>query len=53
MGKNIRKASEKDLCRIAEIEVFNYRMNFYPIFGNDFARAAYRSGAFGVLAEKL
>lgn len=32
---NIRKATEKDLSRIAEIEVFNYRLNFYPIFKND------------------
>lgn len=31
----IRKAVEKDLSRIAEIEVFNYRMNFYPIFQDD------------------
>ncbi len=32
---NIRKATEEDLERIAEIEVFNYRLNFYPIFQND------------------
>ena len=32
---NIRKANSKDLGRIAEIEIFNYRMNFYPIFKND------------------
>ena len=31
----IRIATEKDLARIAEIEVFNYRLNFYPIFKND------------------
>ena len=31
----IRKASERDLARIAEIEIFNYRMYFYPIFKND------------------
>lgn len=30
--KNIRKAEADDLARIAEIELFNYRMNFYPIF---------------------
>lgn len=32
---NIRRASHKDLGRIAEIEIFNYRLNFYPIFQND------------------
>ena len=32
---NIRQAKEEDLIRIAEIEVFNYRLNFYPIFQND------------------
>lgn len=31
----IRRAREEDLARIAEIEVFNYRLNFYPIFRND------------------
>ena len=31
----IRLAQESDLERIAEIEVFNYRQNFYPIFKND------------------
>ena len=29
---NIRKAEYNDLCRIAEIEIFNYRLYFYPIF---------------------
>ena len=33
--KNIRKATKEDLARIAEIVVFNYRLNFYPIFQND------------------
>ena len=33
--KNIRQATEKDLSRIAEIEIFNYRLNFYPIFKSD------------------
>ena len=33
--KNIRKAKVGDLARIAEIEIFNYRLNFYPIFKND------------------
>lgn len=32
---NIRHAKSDDLVRIAEIEVFNYRLNFYPIFQND------------------
>ena len=31
----IRKATSLDLARIAEIYVFNYRLNFYPIFKND------------------
>lgn len=31
----IRKAVCADLPRIAEIEVFNYRLYFYPIFKND------------------
>ncbi len=31
----IRKAQYKDLNRIAEIEIFNYRLNFYPIFKSD------------------
>ena len=31
----IRKAERKDLARIAEILVFNYRLFFYPIFKSD------------------
>ena len=31
----IRQATPADLARIAEIEVFNYRLNFYPIFRSD------------------
>ena len=31
----IRRAAEADLARIAEIEIFNYRLYFYPIFRND------------------
>ena len=31
----IRKAAIEDLSRIAEIIIFNYRLNFYPIFQND------------------
>jgi len=31
----IRQARDTDLERIAEIEVFNYRLNFYPIFRSD------------------
>ena len=33
--KNIRKATIGDLARIAEIVIFNYRLNFYPIFKDD------------------
>ena len=33
--KNIRKATIGDLARIAEIVIFNYRLNFHPIFKND------------------
>ena len=33
--KHIRPATADDLSRIAEIEIFNYRLNFYPIFQND------------------
>ena len=32
---NIRVSTKNDISRIAEIEVFNYRTNFYPIFKND------------------
>lgn len=32
---NIRQAKKEDLIRIAEIEIFNYRLNFYPIFRCD------------------
>ncbi len=32
---DIRQAKSEDLVRIAEIEIFNYRQNFYPIFKND------------------
>ena len=32
---NIRKAFGKDWVRIAEIEIFNSRLNFYPIFKDD------------------
>lgn len=31
----IRQAKREDLARIAETEVFNYRLNFYPIFKDD------------------
>ena len=31
----IRTATAADRCRLAEIELFNYRLNFYPIFRND------------------
>ncbi len=33
--KHIRHATVADLSRIAEIVIFNYRLNFYPIFRND------------------
>ena len=32
---HIRPAAAEDLNRIAEIEIFNYRLNFYPIFRSD------------------
>lgn len=32
---NIRRAQPEDASRIAEIEIFNYRLYFYPIFRND------------------
>lgn len=35
MNDNIRPAKESDVSRLAEIEIFNYRLNFYPIFRND------------------
>ena len=31
---NIRPAAPADASRVAEIEIFNYRLNFYPIFRN-------------------
>ena len=31
----IRRATHRDLERLAEIRVFNYRLNFYPIFRDD------------------
>lgn len=32
---NIRQAKAEDASRIAEIEIFNYRLYFYPIFKSD------------------
>lgn len=32
---NIRQATLADTARVAEMELFNYRLNFYPIFQND------------------
>ena len=29
---NIRQATMNDVARVAEIDIFNYRLNFYPIF---------------------
>ena len=33
--EHIRKATPEDAARLAEIEIFNYRLNFYPIFRCD------------------
>ena len=33
--ENIRPAAAEDASRIAELVVFNYRVNFYPFFKND------------------
>ena len=33
--EHIRRARAEDLNRIAEIEIFNYRLHFYPIFRSD------------------
>lgn len=35
VDERIRPAEAADLERIAEIEIFNYRLNFYPIFRDD------------------
>ena len=35
MTQVIRPAEKRDAYRIAEILVFNYRLNFYPIFRDD------------------
>lgn len=43
---NIRKAEARDLSRIAEIFVFNNRINYYPIFGD----AQYSFGELQVLS---
>lgn len=32
---HVRPATASDLCRITEIEIFCYRLNFYPIFRSD------------------
>lgn len=32
--QHIRRAEERDAGRLAEILVFHYRLNFYPIFKN-------------------
>ena len=32
---NFRPATKNDLARIAEIQIFNYRLYFYPIFKSD------------------
>ena len=33
--ETIRPAKPADFSRLAEIEIFNYRLNFYPIFRSD------------------
>ena len=33
--ENVRRAEQSDVSRIAEIMVFNYRLNFYRFFKND------------------
>lgn len=35
MDKNIRKATSKDISRIAELMVINYRENFFQFFKNE------------------
>ena len=35
MSSFVRKANMNDLSRIAEIQVFNYRLFFYPVFKSD------------------
>ena len=35
MRTDIRQAEPHDFSRLAEIELFNYRLNFYPIFKDD------------------
>lgn len=35
MEENIRKARPGDLCRVAEIFVFNNRLQYYPIFRDE------------------
>ena len=35
MTNCIRAAALRDACRVAEIEVFNYRLSFYPVFKKD------------------
>ena len=35
MDKNIRKATKKDISRIAELMVINYRVNFFQFFKNE------------------
>ena len=51
----IRAAIQEDLERIAEIEIFNYRLQFYPIFQNDdfYFRELTVSGRSAQLREKI
>lgn len=53
--EHIRQATSADAFRIAEIEVFNYRLNFYPIFINDkfyFEELQVKNEAEKLLADK-
>lgn len=53
--EHIRQATSADAFRIAEIEVFNYRLNFYPIFTNDkfyFEELQVKNEAEKLLADK-
>lgn len=43
----IRKAEKRDLSRVAEIFVFNNRINYFPIFKD----AAYSFGTLQVVSE--
>ena len=55
---HIRKARSEDVERIAEIMVFNYRLNFYPIFRDDdfyfdHLRISNQSAHYAQLVDKI